>query len=129
MATVFWDMEGIIQIDWLPQGRKINSEYFINCLKRLKESLKHSRRGKLTRGVLLQLDNARPHTSEATVSAIRSLGFQTVQHPPYSPDLAPSDYWLFGPMKEHLRGRHFATIQSLASSIQQKKKIIIDFSK
>jgi hypothetical protein len=29
-------------------------------------------------------------------------------HPAHSPDLAPSDYHLFGPVKDALRGRHFA---------------------
>ena len=119
MATIFWDERGIIQIDWLPEGQTINSDYYINCLHRLKQSLKQMRRGKLSRGVLLQQENARPHTSHATSSAVRELGFEIIPHPPYSPDLAPSDYWLFGPMKQHLRGRHFADLPALASSVHQ----------
>ena len=35
------------------------------------------------------------------------MGWDLLKHPPYSPDLAPSDYHLFGPLKQHLRGKHF----------------------
>ena len=45
MATVFWDRGGILQIDWLPQGEMINSDYFIGCLRHLRETLKKKRRG------------------------------------------------------------------------------------
>jgi hypothetical protein len=37
------------------------------------------------------------------------LNFEVLEHPPDSPDLAPSDYHLFGPLKDALRGRHFAS--------------------
>ena len=58
--------------------------------------------------VFLQSDNARPHTSIKTSEAITSFGWTTVPHSPYSPDLAPSNYHLFGAMKEELSGRHYA---------------------
>lgn len=38
-----------------------------------------------------------------TQATIRELGFEVLPHPPYSPDLAPSDYWLFGEMAKQLR--------------------------
>jgi len=42
-----------------------------------------------------------------TVEHIANLGWTVLPHPPYSPDLAPSDFHLFGPMKDGLRGQHF----------------------
>ena len=45
------------------------------------------------------------------------MGFEVLPHPPYSPDLAPSDYWLFGAMKKPLRGRTYETLQQLATPI------------
>jgi len=36
-------------------------------------------------------------------------GFQCLDHPPYSPDLAPSDYHLFPGLKKQLKGRHFSS--------------------
>jgi transposase len=44
---------------------------------------------------ILQNDNATPHTSARTREAIERLGFPLLPHPPYSPDLAPSDFHLF----------------------------------
>jgi len=43
-----------------------------------------------------------------TVDTLHALKFEVLKHPQYSPDLAPSDFHLFGPMKEHLRGQKFA---------------------
>ena len=66
---------------------------------------------------MLQHDHTRPHTAAATEHAIRKMGFEVLPHPPYSPDLAPSDYWLFGAMKKPLCGRRFETLQQLATDI------------
>jgi hypothetical protein len=55
----------------------------------------------------LQHDNARPHTARATVATITDLHFDTLSHPPYSPDLAPSDYHMFGPLKEEMGRKKF----------------------
>jgi histone-lysine N-methyltransferase SETMAR len=57
--------------------------------------------------MLLQHDNARPHTSAATSGIVESIGFEVVLHLPYSPNLAPSDVWLFGALKKQLKGNHF----------------------
>ena len=47
-------------------------------------------------------DNTRPHVNSKIVAAIREFLFECIPHPPYSPDLAPSDYWLFEEMKRFL---------------------------
>jgi hypothetical protein len=50
--------------------------------------------------VLLQHDNVRPHTAHSTVATIQNLSFKCLPHPPYLPDLAPSDFHVFGLLKE-----------------------------
>ncbi|KAI6653929.1 Histone-lysine N-methyltransferase SETMAR [Oopsacas minuta] len=90
--------------------------------KELRQAIKRERRGKLTLGVLLQHDNARPHVSSKTMIAIDDLGFECLPHPPYSPDLAPSDYWLFGEMKRPLRGKRFEDFKRLEYEIKQWEK-------
>jgi hypothetical protein len=55
-------------------------------------AVRSKRRGLLARGVLLQQDNARPHTARATVATIQDLHCECLPHLPYSPNLAPSDY-------------------------------------
>ena len=62
----------------------------------------------LTHGFLLLHDNARPRTVHLTINTIRQLNWEVLEHPAYSPDLAPSDFHLFGPLKNALRGRFAA---------------------
>ena len=45
-----------------------------------------------------------------------------LKHPPYSPDLAPSDFHLFGPMKEHLRDQKFANDNEVMEAVQSSLK-------
>ncbi|XP_071083831.1 histone-lysine N-methyltransferase SETMAR-like [Haliotis cracherodii] len=107
MATIFWDTKGVLLIDYLPQGRTFTGEYYSDLLDRLRTAILAKRRGKMTKGVLLQHDNARVHTCRLAVAAVKRNGLKVLPHPPYSPDLAPSDYFLFPNLKKELRGRHF----------------------
>ena len=51
-------------------------------------------------------------------------GIETLRHPPYSPDLAPSDFWLFDTLKLSLRGRQFSSRSSLGAAVYQSLKHI-----
>ena len=95
MATVFWDSKGIILIDNKPVGTSITGEYYANVIKQLRVAIKEKRRGKLAAGVLLLHDNAPVHKSRVAQAVFRECKFKQLNHPPYSPDLAPSDYYLF----------------------------------
>jgi histone-lysine N-methyltransferase SETMAR len=53
------------------------------------------------------LDNCRVYFSKATQQFVTENRIGLVPHPPYSPDLAPSDFWLFGHMKTLLVGQTF----------------------
>ena len=77
------------------------------------------RRGKITLGILLQQDHAPPHQSRVAQADVRDLGYSLVVHPPYSPELAPSDFFLFPKLKSELRGRRFETRAALGSAIYQ----------
>jgi len=109
MATVFWDMKGVLLTEFHEHGKSVTAESYCNLLQRLKTAIKNKRPRLLTRGVILLHDNARPHTARLTVEFVDNLGLDLLSHPLYSPDLAPSDYHLFGPMKKMLRGRRFTS--------------------
>ena len=72
--------------------------------------------------ILLLDDNARPHTNIRTREKIASLGWTTLPHPLYSPDLAPSDYHLVGPLKESLRGKHYSSNEEVKSVVKKSLK-------
>jgi len=99
LASICWDQDGILLIDYLPKGQRINAEYYSSLLVQLKDILKEKRRGKVTNGVLFLHDNAPVHQALVTQKKLAYLGFQCLDHPPYSPDLAPSDYHLFPGLK------------------------------
>ena len=75
------------------------------------------RRGKLLAGVLLLHDNAPVHMYAKSQATIRQRGFQQLNHPPYSPDLAPSDYFLFRVMKKILRGKRFSGDEEVKEAV------------
>jgi [histone H3]-lysine36 N-dimethyltransferase SETMAR len=108
MATVFWDEQGLLLIEYMPHKTTITGAYYATVIRRLRQAIKEKRRGKLRRGVLLLQDNAAVHTAGVSMQAVTECGFELVPHPPYSPDLAPSDFFLFSKLKKHLRGRRFA---------------------
>ncbi|CAF2939662.1 unnamed protein product [Rotaria sp. Silwood2] len=55
-----------------------------------------------TKGIKLLHDNARPHTHSNVINYLTEEGIIIMPHPPYSPDLAPCDYWLNDYIRHHL---------------------------
>jgi len=82
LASIFWDQDGILHIDYLPKGQTINAEYYSSLLVQLKDILKEKRRGKLTKVVLFLHDNAAAHRALATQKKVAYLGFMS-----WSPNL------------------------------------------
>ncbi|EZA53514.1 Histone-lysine N-methyltransferase SETMAR [Ooceraea biroi] len=56
---------------------------------------------------ILLHDNARPHTARLTVAKLQELELETLRHPPYSPDLSPTDYHFFRNLDNLLVGKFF----------------------
>lgn len=71
----------------------------------------------MTKGVLLLHDNAPVHKSRVAMAALQKLGFEILPHPPYSPDLAPSDYYLFPNLKKELRGKKFSSDEEVKDAV------------
>jgi len=71
----------------------------------------------LSAGVLLLHNNAPVHMSAKSQAAIQQFGFQQLNHPPYSPDLAPMDYFLFRVMKTFLRGKRFSSDEEVKEAV------------
>ena len=118
MASVFWNAKGIVFIDYLQKGKTINREYYAKLLRELRQAIKSKRPGKLTKGVLLHQDNAPAHKSLVAMSTVHDCGFELIDHPPYSPDLAPSDYFLFPNLKKHLAGKRYESDDAIISTVE-----------
>jgi len=106
LFSIFWDEDGILLIDYLPKGQTINVEYYSSLLQ-LKDILKENRLGKDTKGVLFFHDNAPAHRALAAQKKVAYLGFQCLDHPRSSPNLASSDYRLFHGLKKTIGSSPF----------------------
>ena len=96
-------------VGYLKEGRTINGAYYAEELRRLRQDMVQKRSGKLTQGVLLLQNNAPAQKSQVAMAAATECGFEVLPHPPYSPGLAPSDFYLFPKLKPNLRGRNFGS--------------------
>ena len=104
MATVFWDAKGVIMLDFLPTRSTITGVYYANLSDQLRTAIREKRRDKLSKGILLQQDNARVHTCKVAMDAVERNGYELIPHPAYSPDLASSAFFLFLNLKKDIRG-------------------------
>ncbi|GFW32018.1 mariner Mos1 transposase [Trichonephila clavipes] len=93
-----------------PENTTINSEVYCHQLDKLNDALQQKMSELINRkGVVFHQDNARPHTSLVTRQKLLQLEWDTMPHPPYSPDLAPSDYSLFRSLQSFLDGKTFTS--------------------
>ena len=95
MATVFWDSEGVVPIDFLEGKKTVTGAYYVEVLRKLRTKLAEKRPGKLHRGIIFHHDNAPAHSSWIVRDVLREFWWELLPHPPYSPDLAPPDFFYF----------------------------------
>ena len=94
MATVFWDPEGMVLVGFLEGQKTVTGAYYVEVLKKLKAELAKKRPGSLHRGIIFHHDNAPAHSSRITKEILREFRWELLPHPPYSPDLSPSDFFI-----------------------------------
>lgn len=118
MFTIMWNPSGFHIIDIMRPKERFNTDYHINNIVRpLAEIFGQSTRKKLSKYLILHLDNARPHNSKRAQDEYDSLSMRRLPHPPYSPDIAPSDFYLFGVIKAKLKGMSFDQPEELYDAI------------
>jgi len=120
MLPLLWDERGVILVHYMPRGNTVTSATYADLKNHLRPAIKSKQHGHLSTGVLLQHDNARPHTACSTVTTIQDLSFNCFPHPPCSPDLAPSDVHVFGPLKEVMRGKSFRSDEELQQAVHER---------
>ena len=114
MLFVFWDSRGIVLLDFAERNATINLDYNCDLLKQVRRK----RRKVRNLPYWFLHDNASIHSSRKALETLQELGFQTVSHLPYSPDLAPSDFFLFRHLKKYLRGKHFENKVELRQTVE-----------
>jgi len=117
-ASVFWDAESILFIDYLEKGKTIIREYYSNLLTRLDEKIREKRPGLQKKKVIFYQDNAPTHKSILAIGILRDLYYELLEHPPYSPDLAPSDFFLFPKLKLFFASQRFSLNQEAIAAVE-----------
>ena len=95
MFSFFSKSDGPMHVSYLERGRTVgNVTYIESTLKLLVESIKTVRPKCGSKNLKFHRDNARPDVEKTVLSFINNQEMIIMGHPPYSPDLAPFDFWL-----------------------------------
>ena len=110
----FFDNTSMIYMHWVPTGQTVNKEYYDEVLREFRKRFRRKRPALFKSGQWhFYQDNAPVHNCILVIDYFTEMGIKTVPRPPYSPDLAPCDFWLF----PKLRGCHYETIEEMKEAV------------
>ena len=120
LYAIFFNSSGpVVQVP-CPSGHTVTGRFYKNSvLKKVKEFYNKKRPSKGWSGVHLLHDNASSHKCEVVKSFLASKKMKVLNHPPYSLDLSPCDFFLFPGLKKMLSGNNYTSGSSLSSAICQ----------
>ena len=93
--------------------------YYASLLDQLSTTIREKRRDKLSKGVLLQQDDASVHARKVRINAVERKGYGIIPYPAYPPDLAPSDFFIFPNLKKDIRGCHFRSDEEVVTAVEE----------
>jgi histone-lysine N-methyltransferase SETMAR len=122
MLTVMWGIKGFHVVDLMTSQDQFNSQYFVEhiMMPLVQEIFPHGR-NRPTLRLHLHLDNCRAHFSTVAELFCEANDILRISHPPYSPDLAPSDFWSFERIKTALEGAKFELLNTI--SVEQLRAV------
>lgn len=109
MVAAFFSLGGLVHIVRLEKGSTVNAHWYSNvCLKEVFQKITDNHHSRLrVSNLFLHHDNASAHTAALTKEYLGKKKVTVLNHPPYSPDLAPCDFYLFPKIKDLLRGKRY----------------------
>jgi histone-lysine N-methyltransferase SETMAR len=100
------------------KGRKFNTGYYIAEILEPLSQWRSIEAAENERKLLVHADRARSHTAKLSTQYFNENRMKLAPHPPYSPDLAPSDFYLFGDVKRCLAGLSFKDLDQLLAAVE-----------
>ena len=120
MLPVWWDWKAVVFFELLPRNQTINSDLYCRQLNKLNAAVIEKRPELANcKSVIFHHDNATPLTPLTTRQKIFRLGWETMLHSPYIPDLAPSDYYLFRSLQNSLNCETFSDDEAVKLHLVQ----------
>jgi histone-lysine N-methyltransferase SETMAR len=118
MPTIVWNPRGFHLIKVIEKGRKCNAGYYIaEILEPLSQWRSIETVGNEQR-LLMHADNVRPHTAKLSTQYFNENRMRSVPDPPYSPDFAPSEFYLFGYVKRCFPGLSFEDANQFLAAVE-----------
>ena len=125
MLIALFDMEGIVHYKYVPQGQTVNQQFYLQGLKHLRRAVSRNRPQKRATGACApHHDNAPAHTAHSIQIFLARHSIPVVQQPPYFPNMAPCDFWLFPQLKTAMKGKRFEDIDAIKKNATSTLKAI-----
>ena len=115
----FSDIQDIAHKEFVPPRQTVNGKFYCEVLKRLREDIRRKRPDKWKNNWFLHHDNAPAHKSLVVRLFLTSKNITVISHPPYSPDLAPCNFFRFPKMELRLKGRRFDKTEEFHTESQE----------
>jgi hypothetical protein len=120
LISIIWSTSGIHSLLVLPAGVRYDAEFFCaSVLSDVEKNLCQGSRRKTLRGIYLHFDNAPAHNAKRSRQEIARTKATRVIHPAYSPDAAPSDFFLFGHLKREMIGFRASSPEEILCEIRR----------
>ena len=119
MHIMFFDIQGVL-LNWaVPLNTRVNGSYYQWVIReKLRPAIRKKRQHLLENGVILLHDNAPAHGTRSLHDMLDTWNWEVLQHPAYSPDLSPCDFFLFPQLKKKLRGVRFHTADEIEDAVK-----------
>ena len=119
MLVIFFDWQDVIHKEFVSECETINAVYYKGVMERPLNRIRRVRPGMCESGDWFLLhDKAPSHNATIVKEFFAQRKVTVLDHPPYSPDLAPTYYFLFPKVKSHLKGRLSGSISDIQKAVK-----------
>ena len=123
ILIAFFNQKVMVNHEFVPEEKTANKNFHNQVLIRLHNRVRRSRRELWSyKSRLLHYDNAPAHKTISVRQLLVKKQITALDHPPYFPDLAPCDFWLFPRLKAVMKGTHFLSLEEIKASVTRKLK-------
>ena len=118
MLITFFDHQGMVHHEYVPHDQAVNQHFYKEVLTRLMAKIRRKRKELWVSNTwILHHYNAPAHAALLVRQFLATKQVTILDHPPYSPDLAPCDYFLFPKLKGTIKGTRFEGVEDIKSNV------------
>ena len=123
MLIIFFDCQGVVHKEFVPEGKTVNAEFYKGVVGRVLKRIQRVRPAAFcSRDIFLLHDSTPAHKAASVCQFLTPKNVTTLYHPPYSPDLSPPDYFLFSKLKMKLKEINFSNVAEIQEAVSDDFK-------